>query len=85
MAVTNVVGLVSGMIAAVLYGNIGVKVIYINVLQEYFKAPDLGSGRGRWLWVVSVFFYWAFAFIVASAIPNLAAMGTLVGAFCILQ
>lgn len=29
--------------------------------------------------------YWAFAFVIASAIPNLAAMATLVGAFCILQ
>lgn len=46
---------------------------------------DMNTKRGRYWWTASVITYWAFAFVIASAIPNLAAMTTLVGAFCILQ
>lgn len=83
--VTNVIGLVTTMVAAVLYGNIGVKVFYENVLREYFKAPLMLSIRGRWIWTATVCAYWAVAFIIGSAIPNITALVTLVGAACILQ
>lgn len=62
--VANSIGLVSGLIAALLYGNIGIKVIYNNVLVDFFRAPPLETKRGKWLWVVIVPVYWAFAFII---------------------
>lgn len=81
----NAVGLITNIIAAVLYGNIGVKVFYENVLRACFKAPSLVSKNGRIFWACTVVGYWAVAWIVGSAIPNITALITLVGAACILH
>lgn len=83
--VTNVIGLVTIMIAAVLYNNIGVKVFYENVLRGYLKAPPLMSLKVRCMWTIAVCGYWIVAWLIGSAIPNLTTMVTLVGAACILQ
>jgi hypothetical protein len=32
---------IGGLIAAALYGNIGIKVIYNNVLMELFRKPPM--------------------------------------------
>jgi hypothetical protein len=32
---------IGGLIAAALYGNIGIKVIYNNVLMEIFRKPPI--------------------------------------------
>jgi hypothetical protein len=37
----------SGLIAAALYGNIGIKVLYRNLFQEFLHAPSLESSRGK--------------------------------------
>ncbi|MCJ1281363.1 hypothetical protein MMC26_000682 [Xylographa opegraphella] len=79
----NILSIVGGLIAAALYGNIGIKVIYNNVFMELFGFPALTNKRGKILWVVMVPVYWALAFIVAGAVPNLGDFSSLVGAFCI--
>jgi hypothetical protein len=61
----NVLNMVSGMIAACLYGNIGIKVIYINIVEDIFKGPPMASRKGRWLWTALVPAYWAAAFVIA--------------------
>ena len=33
-----------------LYGNIAVKVIYLNVIEDTFKGPRLMSFKGRFVW-----------------------------------
>jgi hypothetical protein len=81
----NIMFLFSGLIAACLYGNIGVKVMYVNVLQELFHAPPLTTKTGKWMWVGLVPMYWAIAFIVCAAIPQFSYISGLVGAVCILQ
>ena len=43
---TNVLSLVSALIAAGLYGNIGMKVIYINIFEDIFSMPRLASRKG---------------------------------------
>ena len=83
--VGNAFGLVSGMIAAFLYGNIGVKVIYSNVLMDLFNFPALETKKGKIIWVVVVPIYWAIAFIVCCAIPQVSNLSGLVAAACILQ
>jgi hypothetical protein len=55
------------------------------VLREYFHAPDFTSSKGRWYWSASVIVYWAVAWILGSAIPNITSLVTLIGAACILQ
>lgn len=81
----NIMNIVTGLIAAALYGNIGIKVAYVEVLQELFKAPPLTSKSGKLLWVALVPLYWGIAFVVCAAIPSFSYISGLVGALCILQ
>lgn len=77
--------MITGMIAAALYGNIGIKIVYINIIEDMFKGPALTSRKGRWIWTFLVPLYWALAFVVGSAVPALGAMTGLIGAVCIFQ
>lgn len=83
--VTNALSLTSGLIAAVLYGNIGIKVIYQNIVQDLFGGPDLNSKTGKLFWVGMVPIYWAIAYLLASAIPQFSYLSSLVAAICIMQ
>lgn len=82
---TNIMYITTGLIAAVLYGNIGIKVTYIEVFQEIFNAPPLTSKRGKIYWCTLVPIYWAIAFVVCAAIPQFSYVSGLIGALCILQ
>jgi len=81
----NAVSFVSGLIAALLYGNIGVKVFYAAVLRDVFKFPPLNVRSGKIVWVFFIPIYWGLAFIIAAAIPQIANLTAFVGAACILQ
>lgn len=83
--VANAFGLTSGLIAALLYGNIGIKVIYNNVLMDFFKFPSLGTKAGKLAWIGVVPVYWAIAFVIASAIPQVNNLSGFIAAACILQ
>ena len=77
--VGNVLSLVSGIIAGGLYGNIGLKILYVNVVEDMFHGPSLLTLRGRVTWSVSVVLFWAGGFVIAAAIPQvqtLSGMGT---------
>lgn len=82
---TNIMNIITGLIAAALYGNIGIKVLYLEVLQEFFHFPPLTARSGKLIWIAIVPFYWAIAFLVCAAIPAFSAISGLVGAVCILQ
>lgn len=79
------IGVLSGIIAATLYGNIGIKVIYNNVLMELFKAPPLTTKTGKWLWVIIVPIYWTIAFIIAASIPDFFGLTSVTAAVCFVQ
>lgn len=81
----NSIALVSTLIAALLYGNIGIKVIYSNVFMDLFGFPSLAKKSGKLLWVAFVPIYWGLAFVVAAAIPSISNLSGLVAAVCILQ
>ena len=82
---TNIMNIVTGLIAAALYGNIGIKVAYVEVLQELLHAPPLTTFRGKLLWAALVPAYWVLAWVVCAAIPQFSYISGLVGAVCILQ
>ncbi|KAG6372469.1 transmembrane amino acid transporter protein-domain-containing protein [Boletus reticuloceps] len=82
---TNIISFISSLIAAALYGNIGVKVIYQIVLVELFHAPPLTAKSGKYLFAVSVIAYWALAFVIGSAVPQFSNISSLVAAVCIFQ
>ena len=83
--VANSLGLVSSLIAAILYGNIGIKVVYNNILIDLFKFPNLGTKAGKIRWIIVVPIYWGVAFVIAAAIPQFTNISGLVAAVCILQ
>src|SRR3954462_15293307 len=82
---TNAINVASAVIAALLYGNIGIKVVYQNVIQDLFNGPELTSKRGKILWVIIAPLYWILAYVVAAAVPNFTNISSLVAAVCILQ
>ncbi|KAI5474314.1 amino acid transporter [Pseudohyphozyma bogoriensis] len=79
----NAIALVTGIIAAGLYGNIGLKVFYANIVEGLFKGPPIMSRSGAFLWSFLVIVYWALAFVIGSAIPSLGTLSGLVAAACI--
>ncbi|KAJ7445009.1 transmembrane amino acid transporter protein-domain-containing protein [Mycena galericulata] len=78
--ICNVIGIITGTIAAGLYGNIGLKVIYRLIVETMFKGPGLMTPRGRILWSFLVIIYWAVAFVLGSAIPSVGALTGLLAA-----
>ena len=81
----NVLNVVSSLVAAALYGNIGFKVIYLEVLERVFGFPPLTVTRGKVYWSVMIPVYWALAFVVAAAIPQFSYVSGLIGAFFVLS
>ena len=82
---TNALSVVSGLIAAVLYGNIGIKVIYQNIVQDLLGGPELASKKGKIFWIFMVPIYWSAAFVIASAVPQFTNISSMVAATCIMQ
>lgn len=68
--VGNSITLLAGLIAAGLYGNIGIKVFYNNVLMDIFKAPPLVTKTGKFLYASIVPIWWSIAFVIAAGIPD---------------
>ncbi|KAH8900608.1 transmembrane amino acid transporter [Thozetella sp. PMI_491] len=81
----NIINLITGLIAAALYGNIGMKVLYIELLQELFNFPPLTVRRGKILWAFFIPIYWVIAFIVGAAIPQFSYISGFIGALFILS
>ncbi|KAH0388546.1 oligopeptide transporter protein, partial [Aureobasidium melanogenum] len=81
----NILAFLTALIAAGLYGNIGIKVMYQNIFQELLGLPQLSTRAGKLLWIGIVPIYWGVAFILAAAIPQFSALSGLVAALCILQ
>ncbi|KAF7198285.1 hypothetical protein HII31_00024 [Pseudocercospora fuligena] len=66
----NMISLIAALIAAALYGNIGIKVLYNNILMDLFNAPPLITKKGKMLYGAIVPVWWSTAFIIAAAIPD---------------
>ncbi|SPO24588.1 related to neutral amino acid permease [Ustilago trichophora] len=83
--VCNMLAILSGTIAAALYGNVGLKVIYVNTVQSFMKGPALNSPRGRVIWASISVVYWALAFVIASSIPQVQTISGLIAAIAIMN
>lgn len=82
---SNILNIISGMLAAVLYSNVGLKVFYQGFGVPDLKFPKLDTVKGAIWWAVLVVIYWGVAFIIGAAIPQVASLSSLVGAVCILN
>lgn len=68
-----------------MYGNIGIKVIYNNILAEFFNFPPLTTKKGKWAWAVIVPIFWSVAFILSAAIPDFFGLTSLTAALFFVQ
>lgn len=66
----NMISLIAALIAGGLYGNIGIKVLYNNVLLDIFKAPPIDTHVGKIIYASLVPIWWIVAFLIAAAIPD---------------
>lgn len=82
---TNVLTIVTGLIAMLLYGNIGIKVVYQGFLVPDFRFPNLTSRKGTIVWGLFVIVYWAVCYIIGTAIPSVSALLSIIGSFCVLN
>lgn len=64
--VGNVFNLIATVIAGGLYGNIGLKIFYVNVIEGICKGPSLISMRGRFCWSALVIVFWWVGFIIGA-------------------
>ncbi|KAI0379520.1 transmembrane amino acid transporter protein-domain-containing protein [Hypomontagnella monticulosa] len=81
----NLMSIISNLIAAVLYSNIGLKVVYIEVFHELLGFPDLTTKTGKIWWAVLIPVYWVIAFIIGAAVPQFSYIVGLLGALFILS
>ncbi|KAI8626759.1 transmembrane amino acid transporter [Xylariaceae sp. FL1651] len=81
----NVINLGAGLAAATLYSNVGLKVLYQDVLQELFNAPNLSTSRGKIYWAGLVPIYWIVAFVVCASVPSFSFVTGLIGAVFIIS
>jgi hypothetical protein len=66
----NIIAFLTALMAAGLYGNIGIKVMYQNIFQELLGLPELTTRAGQLAWIGIVPVYWGLAFLLAAAIPQ---------------
>ncbi len=78
----NSIALITGAVAAGLYGNIGLKVVYIHIVEDLFKGPPLMTKKGHVVWTGVVVVWWGIAYIVGTGIPAVGALSGLVAAVC---
>lgn len=79
----NIIVIISFMLAAVLYGNVGLKAAYNGIFVPDFNFPLLNTRKGSILWPGLVVIYWAVAYVIGSAIPSISTLVSIIGAFCI--
>ncbi|KAK8084681.1 hypothetical protein PG997_005952 [Apiospora hydei] len=76
----NVMNLIMGLIACGLFGNIGVKIVYIEVFEKLLHFPPMHTPRGRVWWALLSPAYWVLGFVLAGAIPQFPLVSGLIGA-----
>jgi hypothetical protein len=81
----NAIGVYTGLVAAVLYGNIAQKELYYIVVRTWFKGPALMSKQGYPWWLLGNFVVWALAFVIGAGIPQVQTVSGVIAAISILQ
>ena len=84
-ATCDLLVVITGLIAAGLYGNIGIKVMYNNVLMDLLNAPPLISKPGKIIYACIVPVWWTIAYIISAGIPDYFGFVSTVSAATVLQ
>lgn len=83
--VGNVIAILTGVIAALLYGNIAQKLCYSTIVERWCNGPALMTARGWKFWMLVNIVFWPIAFVIGAAIPQIQTISGLVAAIAILQ
>lgn len=83
--VGNVIAIITGAIAALLYANIGTKVLYSTIIERWCNGPALMTSKGWLYWMILSFIFWPISFVVGAAIPQIQTLSGLVAACCLVQ
>lgn len=81
----NVASIITAIVAAAIYGNVGIKVSYINIVEDICRGPSVYSRGGRVVWLVWSCLFWALAFIIGAAIPQINSLSGLISAIAIVN
>jgi hypothetical protein len=58
----------------------GLKVVYVKVVENLFKGPNLLTFKGRIIWSLLVVAFWTGGFVIGAAIPQIQTLSGM-GAF----
>ncbi|OQE37964.1 hypothetical protein PENCOP_c009G02656 [Penicillium coprophilum] len=83
--VGNMVSLIAALICAGLYGNIGVKIVYNNILMDIFGFPPLDTRVGKIVYASLVPVWWTIAFLIAAGIPDYVGFVSVISASMLLN
>lgn len=83
--VGNAIGTYTGLVAAILYGNIAQKEVYHIIVRTWFKGPRLMSRKAWPFYTIGNIFFWGLAYIIGAAIPQVQTVAGVIGAVTILQ
>ena len=50
--------------------DLGLKIVYVNIIEDMFHGPPLLSKKGRLAWTTLVIVFWVVGFVIAAAIPQ---------------
>lgn len=81
----NILNVISNLIPAVLYSNVGLKVLYTEVFHELLGFPNLTTRTGKLWWSALVPVYWVTAFVVGAAVPQFSYITGLISSLFILS
>lgn len=66
-------------LSLVLYFNVGLKTVYLEVGQQLFNLPPITSRNGKYIWWGLGPLYWILGFVVSMSIPQFSAFTNFVG------
>ena len=81
----NILGIVTSVISCTIYANVGIRVIYVCFLEEYWGiAPNMHTTRGTIIWGILAISYWAVAWILCEAIPQFSTLSAITSALTVI-
>lgn len=79
----NIASIITAVVAAAVYANVGLKVSYVNIVEDICHGPAIYSRAGRVVWFIWGVVFWAVAFIIVSAVPQINSLSGLISAIAI--
>jgi hypothetical protein len=80
----NSISVFTSWVAAVMYGQISVRVAY-SWLHRWFGMPPVSSRNGTICWIIIANTLWWTAYIIGMALPQIGDLTSIITSFCVIQ